>query len=81
MKKEYDLLKLKKRNHVKVDPSSEKIPLSIRLEGDIVAWFKSEAEKLGIPYQTLIGSTLHRFATGQLVEQKNTQFLKRVSGE
>jgi predicted DNA binding CopG/RHH family protein len=71
MKKEYDLSKLKKRpGKVKVDPEATKTPISIRLDGSILASLRSEAERLGIPYQTFIGSILHRFANGELVDRK-----------
>jgi len=38
---------------------------------------------LGIPYQTYIGSILHQFANGDLVEWKTLDVLKKlkVSGE
>ena len=71
MKKEYDLKKLKRRpGPVKVDPNAAKIPTSIRLDGSLVASLKTESERLGIPYQTLIGSILHRYVTGELVDRK-----------
>lgn len=63
MKKEYDFSKAKKRSkRVKFDPNAAKIPTSIRLDGSILAWYKAEAQRQGIPYQTLINSVLHRFA-------------------
>jgi predicted DNA binding CopG/RHH family protein len=71
MKKEYDLGKLRKRpGKVKVDPDAAKTPISIRLDGAVLADLRSEAERLGIPYQTLISSVLHRYITGELVDPK-----------
>jgi predicted DNA binding CopG/RHH family protein len=71
MKKEYDLKKLKKRpGKIKVDLDAAKVPISIRLDGSVLAELKSEAERLGIPYQTLIGSILHRYASGELHDLK-----------
>jgi hypothetical protein len=71
MKKGYDLAKLGKRpGNVKVDPDAAKIPISIRLDGSVLADLRSEAERLGIPYQTLISSILHRYITGELVDPK-----------
>ena len=71
MKKEYDLNKLKKRpGKVKADPEAAKTPISIRLDGSVLAEFRTEAERLGMPYQTLIGSVLHRYAHGELVDPK-----------
>jgi len=71
MKREYNLSKLKKRpGKVKVDPDAAKTPISIRLDGAVLADLRSEAERLGIPYQTLIGSILHRYIKGELVDPK-----------
>lgn len=71
MKKEYDLSKLKKRpGKVKVDPEAAKTPISIRLDGAVLADIRTEAERLGMPYQTLVGSILHRYVHGELVDPK-----------
>lgn len=71
MKKEYDLNKLKKRpGKVKSDPEAAKIPISIRLDGSVLADLRTEAERLGIPYQTFIGSILHRYTQQELVDRK-----------
>jgi predicted DNA binding CopG/RHH family protein len=71
MKKEYNLDKLRKRQgKVKVDPDAAKIPISIRLDGSILADLRSEAERLGIPYQTMISSVLYRYVKGELVDPK-----------
>lgn len=74
MKKEYNLKKLKKRSgKARVDPEAAKVPVSLRIDGIDLADLKTEAERLGIPYQTLIGSILHRFVTGDLVDAKVIQ--------
>jgi len=39
----------------KSDPEAAKIPISIRLDGSVLATLKTEVERLGIPYQTYIG--------------------------
>lgn len=79
MKKEYDLRQLKRRpGKVKVDPEAAKVPVSLRLDGAVIAFFKSESERLGMPYQTLIGSILHQYSTGELVEKKMIALLKEV---
>ena len=71
MKKEYNLSKLIKRpGKAKVDPDAAKTPISIRLDGAVLADLQSEAERLGIPYQTLISSVLHRYIKGELVDPK-----------
>lgn len=81
MKKEYDFSKAKKRSErVKVDNSAAKIPTSIRLDGSILAWFKTEAERQGIPYQTLISSVLHRFACSEIVDKSEVKRLQKVAG-
>ena len=79
MKKEYDLTALKKRpGKVKVDQEAAKVPISLRLDGSILSFFKSEAERLGLPYQTLVSSILHQYASGELIEKKTVDLLKRI---
>ena len=77
MKKEYDFKKLKKRpGKIKVDPDAAKIPISIRLDSSILIRLRTEAERLGVPYQTLIGSILHRYSNGLLVDPKSLDLEK-----
>jgi len=80
MKSEYDLKALKRRpGAVKVDPEAAKVPTSIRLDGSVLAALKTEAVRLGIPYQTLISSVLYRYVHGEIVDKKAidiTKFLK-----
>jgi predicted DNA binding CopG/RHH family protein len=80
MKKEHNIGKLAKRpGKVKIDPDAAKIPISIRLDGAVLADLRSEAERLGIPYQTLISSVLHRYAKGELVDPKAMDFSRIVA--
>ena len=79
MKKEFDLKKLKPRpGKPKVDKDAAKVPISLRLDGGVLAALKTEAERLGIPYQTHIGSVLHQYANGELIEKKTVDLLKRL---
>jgi len=78
MKKEYDLRKLKKRpGKPKSSVEAAKVPISIRLDGGELAELREEAERLGIPYQTLIGSILHRYVAGELVD-RNAPDLRKL---
>jgi predicted DNA binding CopG/RHH family protein len=71
MKREYNLGKLRKRpGKVKTDPNATKTPISIRLDGTVLSDLRSEADRLGIPYQTLISSVLYRYVQGELVDPK-----------
>jgi predicted DNA binding CopG/RHH family protein len=83
MKKEYDFRKLKKRpGKVKVEPSAAKVPVSIRIDGAVLAALRTEAERLGIPYQTFVGSILHRYVHDELVDPKAVnldRLVKRAS--
>jgi len=79
MKKEYDLKKLKPRPSTpKSDPEAARVPISIRLDGSVLATLKTEAARLGIPYQTYIGSVLYRFAQGELIDRKTIDLLKQL---
>ena len=78
MKKEYDLKSLKRRpGKPASDPEAAKIPISIRLNGSVLAALKSESERLGIPYHTHIGSVLHRFVLGELIDRKTAEKLQK----
>lgn len=80
MKKEYDLKSLKKREGTpKTSAEAAKTPISIRLDSLILAELKTEALRLGVPYQTLIGSILHRYATGELVDRQSPDLKKLLS--
>lgn len=70
MKKEYDLKSMKRRSRTaKTYAEASKVAINIRLDATLVNDLKNEAERMGLPYQTLINSVLHRFMTGQLVDK------------
>lgn len=52
MKKEYDLSQMKSRKNPYA--SELKKPVTIRLDVDVIDFFKSMSEESGIPYQSLI---------------------------
>ena len=82
MKKEYDLRELKKRpGKVKIDKDAVavKVPVSIRLDGSVLAAIKTEAERLGVPYQTLIGSILHRYASNELIDRRSLDAVNSIN--
>lgn len=83
MRKEYDLKKLRKRpGTVKADSRAAKVPVSIRLDGAVLAQLRTEALRLGIAYQTFVGSILHRYVRGELIDPKSanlSDLLKRAS--
>ena len=79
MKKEYNLKKLRPRpGKVKVDKEAAKVPISIRVDGSVLGFLKSEAERLGLPYQTYIGSLLHQYVRGELIEKKTVELLRKI---
>ena len=79
MKKQYDLNKLKRRSgKVKLSPDSGKTAISLRLDGTVLADLKTAADKLGLPYQTYIGSILYQFVHGELVEKRTIEILKKL---
>ena len=42
----------------RLDPQSTKIAVTSRLDPDVLSWLREQAEKKGIPYQTLMNSIL-----------------------
>lgn len=78
MKKEYNLKTLKRRSpKTRATPDAVKVPVSIRLDGSVLAALKTEAASLGLPYQTLVGSVLHQYVTGSLVPAKSMAIWKK----
>ena len=79
MKREYDLGRLKRRpGKIKADKSAAKIQVGLRLDGSDLARLKSEADRLGIPYQTLVGSILHQYLNDELIDRKTVEVLKKL---
>ena len=66
----------KKPGKVKSSPSAAKVPVSLRLDGSVLAALKDEAYRQGLPYQTFISSILHQFVNGELVDKKLADLLK-----
>ena len=71
MKKEYDFSKGKKNPYAK----ALKEQITIRLESEVVEYFKQMAEKMGIPYQNLINYYLRDCVASKkepIIEWKKT---------
>jgi len=58
MKKEYDFEKLKPAKKRIASLKDVKVVRTIRLDTRVLAWLSHEADKRGMPYQTLINSIL-----------------------
>lgn len=81
MKKEYDLAKLKRRpGKVRVNKQAAKVPISLRIDGGVLSDLKSEASRMGIPYQTLVSSVLYRYAHGELIDPKAANLAQVLHG-
>ncbi len=65
-KKEMKLAKLSAAQYI-----SNKIRINLRLYSKDVELIKYKAAQQGLPYQTLIASILHQYATGQLESPKS----------
>jgi len=65
MKKEYDLKNMKARpGKIKVDPNSASVMISMRIDAELLGKIREESKRLGIPYQALIKSVMHRYING-----------------
>lgn len=58
MKKQYDLKRLRVTHRGAVAKPTTKVQKTIRLDLDVLTWLVAEADRRGLPYQTLINSTL-----------------------
>jgi len=53
-----------------IDKANFKKAITLRINKNDLERIKLEAEKEGLPYQTLITSILHKYSTHQLVDEK-----------
>ena len=69
MKKEYDFSKLKKAEPKYMKHLKE--PVTMRIDPQVIDYFKRLAEKTGIPYQSLINYVLKDYASHGLEPTAN----------
>jgi uncharacterized protein (DUF4415 family) len=60
MKKEYDLKKLKRGRRGPLASPDAKVLKTLRLDPEVLGWFREQGDKQGIPYQTLMNATLRQ---------------------
>lgn len=60
---------------------SKEARVNLRLNHDDVEKIRQKAKQEGIPYQTLIGSVLHKYATDQLLDEKAVELVVRKLGK
>ena len=79
MRKEYDFSKAKRGPVIRPDPN--KVRITIRLDADIVDYFKAQVHKAGGGnYQTMINGALREYLT-KMQEPLNEETLRRVIRE
>ncbi|MFH0793635.1 MAG: BrnA antitoxin family protein [bacterium] len=75
MKKNYDFSKA--RRGAVLPPAGNKVRITIRLDKDIVAWFKAQVEaRGGGNYQTLLNNALREYVKHQ--DEPLEKVLRRV---
>lgn len=78
MRKEYDFSKGKRGRVLKVPAGKTRI--TIRLDDDILEWFRARAEEIeGVGYQALINRALRSYVAGDL--ETLEEILRRVLRE
>lgn len=60
---------------------SKEARVNLRLNYEDVESIRHKAKQEGIPYQTLIGSVLHKYATDQLFDEKAVELVVRKLGK
>jgi len=78
MKNEYDLKSMKQRPKREADPEALKISVHLRLDAIIVSDLKEKAERMGLPYQTLINSVLKQYLNGEIVSRETVSMVKEI---
>lgn len=79
MKKEYDLSRMKVKKRGAITGNNTKVQKTVRLDLDVLAWLLKESEQRGIPYQTLINSTLKEAMN--TTESKLKELVRKVVRE
>lgn len=79
MKKEYDLSRMKVKKRGAITGNNTKVQKTVRLDLDVLAWLLKESEQRGIPYQTLINSTLK--GAMNTTESKLKELVRKVVRE
>lgn len=69
MKKEYNLSKLQKAKPKYLRRLKQ--PVTVRLDPQVIAYFKQLAKKMGFPYQSLINMVLKEYASMNLTPTAN----------
>ena len=71
MRKEYDFSKGKRRAVIKAPPGKTRI--TIRLDDDVLEWFRDQAEAAGGgSYQSMINAALREYVSTSRVNWKKT---------
>lgn len=78
MENEYDLKSMKQRPKREADPEALKMSIHLRLDAIIVSDIKEKAEKMGLPYQTLINSVLKQYLNGEFVPKETIAIFKEI---
>lgn len=73
MKKEFNFKGAKRG--ARLDPNVTKISVTTRLDADVLSWLRKEAEKKGIPYQTLMNSLLKGLMRGQ---DNSEEYIRKI---
>ena len=72
MKSKYDFSQMKERP-AKHDPNADRIQISLKINANDLSALKTEATRMGIPYQTLLNSVIHRFVEGEFIDRKDIE--------
>ncbi len=76
MRKEYDFTKGKRVTPDRVYKNPATM-ISLRIQVKLLGQLKVEADRMGMPYQTLINTILHRFVNGELIDKNEA---KKIAG-
>jgi len=70
MEDEYDFSKMKRRYPARVDPDALTIPINLRIHANDVCIIRDEADRLGIPYLTLMENNINQYAKNLVKDKK-----------
>ena len=70
MKDEYDLKSMKQRPKREADPDAVMVPINLKIHANDVCAIRDEADRLGIPYLTIMENIINKYAKDLAKDKK-----------
>ena len=69
---------MRRIDRTSLNPTETKIAMTILIDADVVLWFRKEADRSGIPCQTLLNFKLHEVMNQPTLEAQVKQNVEKI---